>query len=460
MTFRSRLLWAFVVCLAVPCTARADFNVTLFRVFFTDGTSVVSYGELARAGDQVIFSMPVGGPPHDPLVHPVTLPSHLVDWPRTERYALSARYQHYAATRGEADYQRLTDQVAALLNDIAVSTDRERALALAEEARLTLAAWPTTHFGYRQQDVRDIVALLDGSIARLRNGAPANRFEVSLVAMAEPVEVEPIAVMPSGREQLEQIRRVLRLTTSSRDRVALLQSGLVLLADRRAPVAGADVASIRRSFENQLRDERRIDGRYARLSKDLFESATRAAASARIDEVQRVLNQIPNRDDKLGRRRPEVIQALTGSVQAQLDRARQLRLLRDQWTVRQSLFRDYERSVGRDVTLLTEARPLLEAIRTLDGPRPDRLAALRTRLSGGASRLQRLAIPEYLQATHDLVVGAWRFAETAVNGRAEAVSSGNLAVAWQASSAAAGALMMLSRAEQEIRALREPPKLQ
>ena len=460
MTFCSRLLFLFFVCLAVPCAARADADATLFRVFFADGTSVVSYGELARAGDQVIFSMPVGGPPDDPWLHPVALPSDLVDWPRTERFALSARYQHYAVTRGEADYQRLTDQVAALLNDIALSTDRERALALAEEARVTLAAWPRAHFGYRQHDVRDIVGLLDASISRLRSGAPSNRFEVSLVAMTEPIEIEPIALMPSGREQLEQIVRVLRFTTSARDRVALLRSGLTLLADKRAPVAGADIGSIKRSFEDQLRDEERIDRRYAQFSKDVFESAARAAADARIADVQRALNQIPKGDDRLGRRRPEVVQALTGSVQAQLDRARQLRLMRDQWTVRQSLFRDYERSVGRDVTQLADARPLLEAIRTLDGPHPDRLAKLRTLLSGGAARLQRLAIPEYLRSTHDLIVGAWRFAESAVNGRAQAVSSGNVAAAWQASSAAAGALMMLSRAEQEIRALREPPKLQ
>ena len=308
--------------------------------------------------------MPVGGPPDDPWLHPVALPSELVDWPRTERFALSARYQHYAVTRGEADYQRLTDQVAALLNDIALSTDRERALALAEEARVTLAAWPRAHFGYRQHDVRDIVGLLDASISRLRSGAPSNRFEVSLVAMTEPIEIEPIALMPSGREQLEQIVRVLRLTTSARDRVALLRSGLTLLADKRAPVAGADIGSIKRSFEDQLRDEERIDRRYAQFSQEVFESAARAAADARIADVQRALNQIPKGDDRLGRRRPEVVQALTGSVQAQLDRARQLRLLRDQWTVRQSLFREYERSVGRDVTQLADARPLLEAIRT------------------------------------------------------------------------------------------------
>ena len=461
MTFRSRVSWAFVVCVAVTCAARAHTDATLFRVFFADGTSVVSYGELARVGDQVIFTMPVGGSPDAPTLHAVTLPSRLVDWPRTERNAVSARYQHYAATRGEADYQRLTDQVAALINDIAVSTDRGRALTLAEEARQTLADWPRSHFGYRQHDVRDIVELLDASISRLRAGAPAaSRFEVSLVALADPIEIEPVAMTPTAREQLEQIIRVFGLTTNARDRVALMQAGIALINDRAAPIAGIDSASIRRSFEGQLRGEESVDRRYAKFAQNIFASASRAAADARIADVQRVLNQIPKEDDRLGRRRPEVVEALTGSVQAQLEAARRLRLLRDQWLVRQSLFQEYERSVGREVMQLAKARPLLEAIRKLEGPAPERLATLRTRLSGGSLRLERLAIPEYLRATHDLLVGAWRFAESAVNGRSQAVSSGNLPAAWQASSAAAGALMMLSRAEQEIRALREAPKLQ
>jgi hypothetical protein len=40
------------------------------------------------------------------------------------------------------------------------------------------------------------------------------------------------------------------------------------------------------------------------------------------------------------------------------------------------------------------------------------------------------------------------------------VASGNLGRAWEASSAAAGALMMLTRAQQNIRELLELPRLQ
>ena len=65
-----------------------------------------------------------------------------------------------------------------------------------------------------------------------------------------------------------------------------------------------------------------------------------------------------------------------------------------------------------------------------------------------------------MRTVHDLLVGAWRFAESAVVGRYQAASAASDEIAWEASSAAAGALMLLSRAQEEIRELLEPPQLQ
>jgi hypothetical protein len=143
----------------------------------------------------------------------------------------------------------------------------------------------------------------------------------------------------------------------------------------------------------------------------------------------------------------------------QVGRARELRLLRDQWAARRRIFREYQRDMGAEVRELVQAQSVLEAIRALEGPRPDRLAAARGRLSGGATRLQRIDVPDYLRGTHDLLVAAWRFAERATTVRTEAVLSGDMATAWEASSAAAGALMMLSRVQRAIRELLEPPRL-
>ena len=456
---RLKIAILLAACLLAPAAARAA-DATLFRLFLIDGTAMVSYGEYARVDDRVIFSMPVGGPPDQPRLHVVTIPAGLVDWPRTEKYADSARYQRYAETRGEEDFARLSNEVAVVLNEIALSTDRPRALALAEEARRVLAAWPQAHFGYRGADVREIVSLVDESISSLRAAEGATTFELSLVATAMPPELEPVLGMPSARQQLDQIHRVVSMTSRASERVALLHSALAILGEPDASINPAEIETLRRSAESLIREELAVDARYSLLSDRLITQATRAAGRASISDVQRVLARIPKEDEKLGRQRPELVQALRATIERRLEDARELRLLRDRWTLRQGLYRDYQRSVGSQLLQLVKAQPLLEAIRNLEGPSPDTLQTLRTRLRGGAERLQRLRTPEDLRVTHDLLIGAWRFAESAAQARHEAITAADIDTAWEASSAAAGALMMLSRAQQQLRELLEPPRLQ
>src|SRR5882672_8547066 len=138
MTRRIASLVVLVWLAAVPL-ARAAADATLFRLFFRDGASVVSYGEFARVDDQVVFSMPVGGPSDQPRLHVVTLAASEIDWNRTDRYAAAARYQQYAVTRGENDFQLLSSDIARVLNEVALSTDKDAALTRAEQARETLA---------------------------------------------------------------------------------------------------------------------------------------------------------------------------------------------------------------------------------------------------------------------------------------------------------------------------------
>ena len=161
LTLIARALIAVAAWVFVAAPAAAATDATLFRLYLTDGTSIVSFGEYARVADRVVFSMPVGGPLDQPRLHVVSLPIAAIDWARTDRYADSARYQHYADTRGEDDFLRLTNDVARVLNEIALNTDRSRALAYAEQARRVLVEWPRTHFGYRQRDVREFAMLLD-----------------------------------------------------------------------------------------------------------------------------------------------------------------------------------------------------------------------------------------------------------------------------------------------------------
>src|ERR1044071_8196245 len=100
-----RTLAAAIVAaaLAMPLRAAAADDATLLRVFLRDGTSLVSYGEPARVGDRVIFSMPTAVTPNPPL-HLVNLPADRVDWDRTDRYSAAARQSHYINTQAELDF--------------------------------------------------------------------------------------------------------------------------------------------------------------------------------------------------------------------------------------------------------------------------------------------------------------------------------------------------------------------
>ena len=345
-----------------------------------------------------------------------------------------------------------------MLSNIAQSTDRPNALAAAERARKMLSEWPRAHYGYRQQDVQEIVRLLDSAISRLKGGSVVAPFQIALVSAPE-MSLEPLATMPRPRQQLEQLLHIARITSDVSERVALLNSALNLLATP-GVVTVAETTRLRRTIQDQLQREAAIDKRYDRLSQDVLARATRAAGDAKIRDIERLLERIPKEDARLGGQRPQTVQALSASVQGQLNNARMLRLLRDQWKSRQALFNEYQRSVGLEIVQLVKARAALEAIKKFEGPPPDRLDTLNRVLRGGAARLDRLLVPEYLRATHELVIGAWRFAETAASARVRAVTSGEIAQAWEASSAAAGALMMLSRAQNEMRLLTEPPKLQ
>src|SRR5512146_2444076 len=95
---------ALVLCLLTgtgPLAAADD--AALFRVFLKDGTSLVSYGEYARVGDRIVFSMPTAATPNPPM-HLIDLPADRVDWDRTERYAATVRETHYVETQAEKDY--------------------------------------------------------------------------------------------------------------------------------------------------------------------------------------------------------------------------------------------------------------------------------------------------------------------------------------------------------------------
>jgi hypothetical protein len=454
--FRAAVLLAVVVGVA-PLAHASD--AMFLRLFLVDGTPLVSYGEFARLNEHVVFSMPIGGTSEAPRLHLVSIPSTSIDWNRTDRYLASARYQHYAVTSGEQDYARFTDDVARVLNEVAHATEPAKALKIVTTARTRLAEWPVLHYGYRQREVTEIVEVLDASIANLRAAAGVGAFDVALAANVPTVALEPMFGMPDVSESLKGTLAAARMTDRSPDRLLLLQSALALLDNIGAAIPAKTIRSMRTSITRQILEEQTIDQRYTRLSRTMLASASKAASAARVRDLEALLERISAEDRRLGNRRPDVVLALRTSLEGHLGSARHLRLLRDQWELRKDIYRGYQQAMRSRLLRLVKAQPALEAIRRLDGPMVGTLQSLNGRLAGGADQLQRMPPPSDLRGVHDMIIGAWRFAEQAVSIRGAAIAAGNVNTAWEASSAAAASLMLLSNAQQQLRSYVEPPQL-
>lgn len=450
---------AIVCVLTSARAAAADDDATLLRVFLTDGTSLVSYGEPARVGDRVVFSMPTAATPNPPL-HLVDLPAARVDWDRTDRYAVSARAAHYLATQADIDFAALSNNVAEALNEVTFTTDPERRLTIVEKARKVLAGWPEAHYNYRHAEVRQMLSMLDEAIADLRAASGADRFDLQFVAYADPLTIaEPLLPTPTPKEAIEKVLAAARLVDSPVDRTSLLGTAVASL-DRDAAVLPADWATkTRAEAVATLEIERGIDRSYQSLTKQIVALGERRAKLADVRGVQRLVDRVHREDRALGGKRPDAVTALLGTVEAQLDAARRLRLARDRWALRAPAFRRYRTAIRVPMERLASLKPSLENIKSLAGTSPTTLATIQRVVRQILRQASAIVPPQELLAAHAVLVSAARLAGNAAQIRREATLDADMARAWDASAVAAGALMLGARARSDIQAMLRPPRL-
>ena len=103
--------------------------------------------------------------------------------------------------------------------------------------------------------------------------------------------------------------------------------------------------------------------------------------------------------------------------------------------------------------------PGLEEIRQLAGPSSDILIKLSDRARHGGNDLQRMRPATDFQPIHGMLMSAFQMASQAIATRQTAIRTMNMETAWQAASAAAGALLMFERANEELGRLATPPQL-
>ena len=464
---RRTLAGVFVLAglLTRASAAPAADEATLFRVFLKDGGTLVSYGEVARVGDHVVFSMPTGvGTP--PPLHLTSLAADRIDWPRTERYAMSARSGRYIETQAENDYTELSNQVAATLNEVGQTSDTARRLELVERARRALVAWPPDHFNYREPDIRQLVTMLDAAIADLRTqGSQVSRgsaFAFNLVTVASPPPVfEPLMPAPTLKESVDQVLLAAKLSESSSDRVELYKSALATLDRGKgdADVPAAWVATTSASLTQVIATEARVDRNYQSLQQRMLRLADLRAREGDVHAIERLVTRVHTNDDLLGNARPDVVNSMVAAIEERLDAARRLQLARDRWALRAPELSRYRFAIRGPLEQFAALKSTLEDIKSLAGTPPGTLRFIERsigRLSRTANAIQP---PDELADAHALFLSAVSLAQNAATIRREATLAVNIQRAWDASSAAAGALMLGAKARTDIQKLLRRPQL-
>ena len=300
-----------------PSRANA-VTAVLFRIFLSDGRVLSSYGEWARLDDRVIFSMPTQLT-RDPIeLHLVTIPSQRVDWPRTEAYAESVRAAAYVATRGDADFAAFSTEVAKVLNDVAQIQDPAARLANAERARQKLADWPGSHYGYRVDEVRGALAVLDEVIAQLRIAMGITRFDLSLSASA-PLSGPPPPPLPppTDAELVEQFVAAASIADSAVERVGMLQT-VMRLIDRAIGLMPAEwAARMRGTAAGELERERQVEKSYDDLRTRTLQEAARLASRGKMSDLERLRDHVKEEDRRLGGARAGDVAALLATIDLQ-----------------------------------------------------------------------------------------------------------------------------------------------
>jgi hypothetical protein len=457
--FRRALFASLFLLSAARSPAQiASPDASLYRIFLRDGSTVVSYGEFARVSDRVVVSLPVGGTPDVPDLHLLSLPADSVDWEKTDAYADSVRASRYAATRGPDDFALLNEAVSRALTDIALTTDPNRKIAMAGEARQNVTKWVAEHFGYRAREVAHLAGLFDTVVAETRAAAGMTNVDLSLIAnMAEPPSV-PLLPAPTLRESVEQALRAVALAPDASERTSLLRAiDGALVAESAAGAPWTDPLRIR--VTGAIAVEERATRDYGLLTRDILQAADRSARIADVTGVERVIRRALTADDRLGQRRPQEMASLLATLDGTLDSARRLRLARDSWAARADLMRRYRAAVEEPLSIMGVSRDSLDQIRRLAGPSAARLARLTARTARAAQLIAALTVPAEGAAAHGFLRNAIQLASRAAELRQRAVIAGDMKLAWEAASAASGAIVLLERAVEELQALAKAPTI-
>jgi hypothetical protein len=241
--------------------------------------------------------------------------------------------------------------------------------------------------------------------------------------------------------------------------MSLFNAALASLDRDEAAVPHEWAIAERAGLKAEIDAELKIDRAYQSLTKRIMALTAARAKVADVRGLENVVERIQAGDTALGNKRPDAVISLLGAVQAKLDAARQYRLEWDRWMLRASALRRYREAIRPELDRLSLLKDPLESIKSLSGTSPTSLKLIQSTVDEILEAAAAIAPPDELKSAHGLLVNAVHLAASAGQLRREATLAGDVKRAWDASSAAAGALMLTARARTDILTLLRPPQI-
>ena len=331
---------------------------------------------------------------------------------------------------------------------------------MAEAARQQLVEWPQYHFGYRADELQQMTTWLDQVVSELRVAAGKSSFDLALVATAPAPAVPNVDLLPAPtfRERLELGLAAARLTPEPPQRIALLRAILDVLAPTDRPeFEDSWMAELRLRAAGELAAEVRIDNAYA----DLRTGRWRAPPSSEARRRPRAAGRRAvgaGEDARLEGGRPADVAALLATLDVKLDAARRFG---SRWTRGRCAPRSSRGTGHACASGSISFSPCASGCRmsaSSPGRRRARCASCQRARGRCPARAGTVQPPPEVAAAHSTLVAAAGMAVRAATSRLDAIRSGSMDTAWQASSAAAGSLMMLDQAIAELRRITHAPQ--
>ena len=195
------------------------------------------------------------------------------------------------------------------------------------------------------------------------------------------------------------------------------------------------------------------------MAAEVRKHADAARRRGDVAGVEAVIEVLHTRDRELGGRRPERVAVVARELDVMLAAARAHRLALDRYTQVRRVLLEYERTMRPTMSGFDGLMPILKAVEEQRFTAYERLEAAAARLRAFQGTTRAVTPPEDLADVHATLLSALQMAEHAVSRRRLAASTENDTFNREASSAAAGAIMLAGLAREQLVARLYPPKL-